>query len=81
MDYWLNLLPVNFANSLDPNAPTGLERNISYLSNITWDKWNSSPTLPPLLTFLDPAPALAITHDTYRAEAMSLLTNLSLQFP
>jgi len=72
---------INFANTLDPNAPTGLAHNISYLSNTHWDKWSSSPLLPPLLTFLDPAPTLAITHDTYRVDAMSLLTNLSLKIP
>lgn len=52
--------------------------NISLLttSGIEWNVWNSSPDFPPLLTFLDPVPLIAITPDTYRLEAMRLLNDI-----
>ncbi|CCL98520.1 uncharacterized protein FIBRA_00519 [Fibroporia radiculosa] len=73
---------INFANTLNPNTPPGLPGAIlSLLSLYTWDQWGSNPSSPPLLTFVDPAPLITTTADTYRADAMQLLTNLSLQIP
>ena len=60
---------INFVNHLDPNGKTG----------IAWPKYTKSA--PKLLTFQDGLVPLAITNDDYRAEAMQLLTELSLQFP
>ncbi|KAH9475727.1 Lipase 3 [Psilocybe cubensis] len=67
---------VNFANTGNPSLP---KNPISLLSAVDWQPWSSSKTSPPLLTFLDPAPAIAITADTFRATQMDLLTKLSLQ--
>lgn len=66
---------VNFVNNGDPNIP---KNPASLLSTIDWQPWGSSAVNPPLLTFLDPAPTVTITFDTYRADAMTLLTNISL---
>jgi len=70
---------INFATNLNPNAPAGLAPGISYLSDINWEQYSSNPSFPPLLTFIDPAPLVEITADTFRADAMAVLTNLSLQ--
>ncbi|EPT05372.1 hypothetical protein FOMPIDRAFT_1156199 [Fomitopsis schrenkii] len=70
-----------FTNNLDPNAPADLQSGLSYLSGITWDKYNSSLDAPPLLTFSDPAPKLEITTDTFRVDALELLNELMLLFP
>jgi acetylcholinesterase len=68
---------VNFANNLDPNNTPG-ENTISTL--IPWPMWNTNAAFPPLLTFSDPN-VLSVTPDTYRAEGMQALTNLSKLFP
>ncbi|EMD39501.1 hypothetical protein CERSUDRAFT_111813 [Gelatoporia subvermispora B] len=60
---------INFVNSLDPNGQALL----------TWPQYSIES--PSLLTMLDGDPALKITEDTYRIDGMSLLTNLSIQFP
>jgi len=69
----LNKSPVYFAHKRNPNAP---KHSISLLRNITWEKWSSSEEKPPLLTFSDPLPSMAITSDTYRREAMKLVIQL-----
>ncbi|KDR73256.1 hypothetical protein GALMADRAFT_1341677 [Galerina marginata CBS 339.88] len=66
---------VNFVNTGNPNLP---KNPMSLLSKIDWPVWTNSAN-PPLLTFLDPAPNVTITFDTYRADAMNLLTKLSLE--
>jgi acetylcholinesterase len=66
---------VNFVNTGDPNTP---KNPASLLSKVDWQPWGSSAANPPLLTFLDPAPTVMITFDTYRADAMKILTNISL---
>ena len=67
-------LAVNFANTGNPTLP----RNpMSLLSNVDWKPWDSSAQHP-LLTFLDPAPNVSITSDTYRADAMNVLNNITL---
>ncbi|KAH9841711.1 sterol esterase [Rhodofomes roseus] len=70
-----------FTNNLNPNAPADLESGLSKLSDITWDQWGSDISAPPLLTFVDPAPEVEITADTFRADAISLLNELMLLFP
>ncbi|PCH36167.1 sterol esterase [Wolfiporia cocos MD-104 SS10] len=72
---------INFANRLNPNASPRLAPNVSYFSNVTWAQWDSNLSSPPLLEFLDPAPRLGFTPDTYRADAMAYLNTLSLQMP
>jgi len=72
---------INFANHLNPNAPSGLPSNTSYLSNLEWDRWNSSISQPPLLTFWDPAPTVNITADTFRQVAIEVLTIITLAIP
>uniref|UniRef100_A0A8H7XXZ4 Carboxylic ester hydrolase n=1 Tax=Psilocybe cubensis TaxID=181762 RepID=A0A8H7XXZ4_PSICU len=67
---------VNFANTGNPSLP---KNPISLLSAVDWKPWSSSPTSPPILTFLDPAPAISITSDTSREEAMNLLSRISLE--
>jgi acetylcholinesterase len=69
-----NVYSVNFANTGNPTTPHNLE---SLLSAVDWQPWNSCAEHP-LLTFLDPAPNISITFDTYRVDAMNLLNNLSL---
>ncbi|KAH9936513.1 sterol esterase [Fomitopsis serialis] len=70
-----------FTTNLNPNAPADLESGLSKLSDITWDQWGSDASAPPLLTFVDPAPEVEITADTFRADAISLLNELMLLFP
>ncbi|KAH9930128.1 uncharacterized protein B0H18DRAFT_162390 [Fomitopsis serialis] len=70
---------IYFAHYLNPNAPSDVAANVSYLSNITWPLWNSSLDAPPLLTFVDPVPSVQFTADTYRLNATDLLTALFLQ--
>jgi hypothetical protein len=69
--------PVNFVNHLDPNAPKQIKRNISLLENINWPQWITSTTSPPLFTFLDPAPSVAITPDTFREGPINLLIDIA----
>jgi carboxylesterase type B len=66
---------VNFVHTANPNT----KNPASLLSKIDWQPWSSSATNPPLLTFLDPAPNVTITFDTYRADAMQLLIKISLE--
>jgi acetylcholinesterase len=47
----------------------------SLLSAVDWQPWNSCVEHP-LLTFLNPAPNVSITFDTYRVDAMNLLNNI-----
>ncbi|KAF8955416.1 carotenoid ester lipase precursor [Flammula alnicola] len=68
---------VNFANTLNPTKPSSPN---SLLSGITWNEYSSSVTNPPLLTFVDPAPAIEITFDTFRLQPMQLLGNISVEF-
>ncbi|GLB38555.1 putative type-B carboxylesterase lipase family protein [Lyophyllum shimeji] len=60
---------IRFATNLDPNDNTGLQ----------WPKYTVSN--PKLLTFLDGLIPVTITDDTYRAEAMAYLTNVTLAHP
>lgn len=68
---------INFAHSLNPNAPSGLPQNISYLSDVHWPQYGSS-LIPSLLTFWDPAPTVNITLDTFRAVPIEVLTLITL---
>ena len=72
---WLLLLftAVNFANTGNPTIPRNSK---SLLSNVDWKPWDSSAQHP-LLTFLDPAPNVSITSDTYRVDAINLLNNIT----
>ncbi|TFK32449.1 sterol esterase [Crucibulum laeve] len=69
---------VNFANTLNPTTPSNSASLLS-MSGLEWKEWSSSARAPPMLTFLDPSPLLAITADTFRAEAMDLLISISLK--
>ncbi|OCH92824.1 carotenoid ester lipase precursor [Obba rivulosa] len=61
---------INFVNNLDPNGQDLL----------SWPPYSTAS--PSLLTMLDGnGTSLNITEDTYRADGINLLTNLSLQFP
>ncbi|TFK32450.1 sterol esterase [Crucibulum laeve] len=68
---------VNFVNTLNPTTPSNPISLLS-ASGLKWNEWGSSATAPPMLTFLDPSPLLAITTDTFRADALDLLTSISL---
>jgi acetylcholinesterase len=76
LSMWFDLpwLPVNFANTGNPAIP---HNSKSLLSNVDWKPWGSSAQHP-LLTFLDPAPNVSITFDTFRVDAMNLLNNITL---
>ncbi|KAJ3486538.1 hypothetical protein NLI96_g4178 [Meripilus lineatus] len=61
---------INFVNNLDPNGKTG----------ISWPKYTTAS--PQILTFSDDLfNPLAISTDTYRKDAMSFVTTLSLANP
>ncbi|KAF7298756.1 Carboxylic ester hydrolase [Mycena indigotica] len=60
---------INFATSLNPNGQT--------VPN--WPAYTTAT--PNLMTFLDGLFPTTITQDTYRADAMAFLTNMTLQFP
>lgn len=64
---------VNFANNLNPTLP---KSNVSLLSGLDWQPWNSSAEHP-LLTFVDPAPQVAISSDTFREGPMQLLSAIA----
>jgi hypothetical protein len=51
----------------------------SLLSAVDWQPWSSS-TDHPLLTFIDPAPAVGITFDNFRVPEINMLNNLFLHF-
>ena len=57
---------VNFATNLDPNGPTLID----------WPAYTVDS--PALLTLLDGNVTQEITNDTYRAEAMEVLTQIVL---
>ena len=67
--------PVNFANTYNPTIPHNPK---SLLSAVDWQPWGSSSDHP-ILTFLDPAPMVIITSDTFRVNAMNLLNKISLE--
>ncbi|KAF8073585.1 carotenoid ester lipase precursor [Lyophyllum atratum] len=60
---------IRFATTLDPNSKFGLQ----------WPKY--SVASPKLLTFHDGLIPVTITDDTYRKEAMTFLTNVTLAHP
>ncbi|KAJ6455466.1 carotenoid ester lipase precursor [Mycena sanguinolenta] len=60
---------INFATNLNPNGKT--------VPN--WPAYTTQA--PNMMTFLDGLFPTTITQDTYRAEAMAFLTNVTLQFP
>ena len=66
---------VNFANNGNPTLPHNPK---SLLSAVDWRPWASSADHP-ILTFLDPAPNVGMTFDTYRVDEMKLLNNISLE--
>lgn len=68
---------VNFAYTLNPNAPEGGYPSgaaSSLLSNLNWRQW--APWCPELLTFEDPD-VLTFTNDTFRVAAMAYLNYLA----
>jgi len=71
----VNSFEVNFANTLDPNT----KNTKSLLSKINWPRWESSAVAPPLFTFVDPAPAVNITFDTFRTKEIDLLITIALK--
>ena len=71
----IHVYAVNFANTGNPTIPQNPK---SVLSTLDWQPWNSSADHP-LLTFLDLAPNVNITFDTYRVDAMKLLNSISLE--
>ncbi|KAF5315221.1 hypothetical protein D9619_007255 [Psilocybe cf. subviscida] len=60
---------IHFAATLNPNSATSFQ----------WPKYNLNTR--PLLTFLDGLIPLTLTADTYRQDAMNLLTQLTLAHP
>lgn len=60
---------INFVNNLDPNGQ----------SHLTWPQYTTAS--PKLMTFLDGLIPLEITKDTYRADAITYLQNLTLTYP
>lgn len=60
---------INFVNNLDPNGQ----------SHLNWPQYTTAS--PKLMTFLDGLTPLEITEDTYRVDAMALLTNITLAHP
>ncbi|KAH7903320.1 Alpha/Beta hydrolase protein [Hygrophoropsis aurantiaca] len=60
---------VRFAANLEPGGDTG----------IPWPPYTAEA--PSMLTFLDGPVPLAVTQDTYRAEAMAYITNMTLAYP
>ena len=70
---------VNFAYSLDPNAPQGgysTQAKASLLSDFNWPRWTTES--PELLTFEDPN-VLTLSNDTFRERAMEYLSYLTEQ--
>ncbi|KAF7365669.1 Carboxylic ester hydrolase [Mycena venus] len=60
---------INFATNLDPNGKTVP----------SWPAYTTAA--PNMMTFLDGLFPTTITQDTFRAEAIGFLTNMTLQFP
>ncbi|EMD35624.1 hypothetical protein CERSUDRAFT_157488 [Gelatoporia subvermispora B] len=60
---------VHFVTDLDPNNSTG----------IFWPQYTVAS--PQLLTFVDSAPSLEITQDTYRQDAIALMGTLGRKYP
>jgi hypothetical protein len=71
-------LSVNFANTASGN-PSMPHNPDSLLSAVDWQPWSSSADHP-LLTFIDPAPAVSITFDNFRIPEINLLNNLFMHF-
>jgi hypothetical protein len=73
-------------NHLDPNAPPTNSTvgwpgvfnatATSRLANFTWPAWSSNASAPPMMLFTDPH-QISLTTDTYRADAISLLIDIS----
>lgn len=61
---------IQFIAGLDPNFNSTLP---------SWPQYD--PVQKSLLTMVDATPNITITSDTFREEAMALLSNLSLRFP
>lgn len=68
-------LTVSFATNLNPNT----QNPLSLLSAIQWNEWSSNTTAPPLFTFIDPAPTVSITTDTFRVDGMNLLQQIIME--
>ncbi|KAH7928750.1 alpha/beta-hydrolase [Leucogyrophana mollusca] len=60
---------VRFVSNLEPNGDTG----------ISWPQYTTEA--PNMLTFLDGLIPLEVGQDTYRAEAMAYITNVTLTYP
>lgn len=60
---------INFVNHFDPNGNT--------VAN--WPQY--TPSNPTLLTLLDGASPVVLTNDTFRAQAIEYLTELTLASP
>ena len=61
---------IHFINDLDPNSNSTL---------LNWPQYSTSA--PSLMTFLDGDIPLTISQDTYRADPIALIEQLSLEFP
>jgi len=59
---------VRFVTNLDPNGA----------GTLSWPKWTTSS--PNLLTFLDGLFPQQITQDTYRADAITYMNSVNLQY-
>ena len=62
---------ISFINRLDPNP--------NNVTGVFWPMYGNDS--PRLLTLWDSPTQFNITEDTFRVEGMSVLTNLSLEFP
>lgn len=74
---------VNFVNTGDPNTFANAHASApSLMSTITWPKWSSDATNPPILTFVDAngsSPNVTIIADTFRKDAIQLLIDIYLK--
>jgi len=61
---------VRFASNLDPNGNTGIE----------WPRYSAAASRQ-LLTFLDGSTPLALENDTFRAQGIEAVIQLSLAYP
>lgn len=60
---------IYFVNNLNPNGG----------SHLQWPQYTTAS--PNMMTYLDGLPTASITQDTYRADAIALLTNITLVNP
>ncbi|GJE92631.1 carotenoid ester lipase precursor [Phanerochaete sordida] len=65
---------INFVNHLDPNVGTNVGPNVT-----AWPQYNTRSR--EVLTLLDGTPNITVTNDSYRAEPIAYLTELSLKYP